>query len=166
MKTFVISFYFGSGTKSGSGTESGMHSGSGSANAKMSGCDRFRFDNTGHERRYSFQFFYPSTLAIVYMEVDTDLSLLVCPALARVGDGENVTRRGGDLADASPTRRVFQPHCTIMTSFHSTFFTTTKKGAKTEKEGKIFLVTIWYCVKKKDKFGYLRICLREHMAII
>jgi hypothetical protein len=69
VKTFVISFYFGSGTKSGSGTESGMHSGSGSAKEKMSGCDRFRFDNTGHERRYSFKFFYPSRLATVYMEV-------------------------------------------------------------------------------------------------
>jgi hypothetical protein len=128
VKTFVISFYFGSGTKSGSGTESEMHSGSGSAKAKISGSDRFRFDNIGHERRYSFQSFYPSRLATVYMEVDTDLSLLVCPALARVGDGENVTRRGGDLADASPTRRVFQPHCTM---FHSTFFT---KSAKTAKE--------------------------------
>ncbi len=31
VKTFLISFYFGSGTKSGSGTESVMHSGSGSA---------------------------------------------------------------------------------------------------------------------------------------
>ncbi len=121
VKTLVISFYFGSGTKSGSGTESGMHSGSVSAKAKMSGCGRFRFDNTGHQRYILLNFLsFKASNRVLYIEEDTDLSLLVCPALARVGDGENVTRRGGDLSDASPTRRVFQPHCTM---FHSTFFT-------------------------------------------
>jgi hypothetical protein len=97
----------------------------------MSGCGRLAM---------SVGILFNSRLATVCMEVDTDLSLLVCPALARVGDGENVTRRGGDLADASPTRRVFQPHCT---AFHSTFFTHKKNGAKAEKSRISFVVT-WY----------------------
>jgi hypothetical protein len=94
-----------------------------SSKSKISKSDRFQFDNIGHERPSILFNFYPPTLAIVYMEVDTDLSLLVCPALARVGDGENVTRRGGDLADASPTRRVFQPHCTSQTTIQIRFVT-------------------------------------------
>ena len=50
------------------------------------------------------------------------LSLLVGPALARVGDGEYMAGCGRDLRDAATPGRMLQPHCTPPPPLHNIFF--------------------------------------------